>query len=202
MLAQYKLSPMIINFSGLTEIENDKKATEWFEQLIPFIGLHNSPKNYVEVDDPEGNICGIGRRYKHVYVPYSSSYAGADMMNLINEKWHSAFDCYEDYQRDMTSLEMYLCKRPEDILRNKLEDEKHRSDESKRIKELIENMSKIDCIKMSIYSDFKPSIIFPIAESIHIQNQLEELEENDTLFIQKVKMTQQEIDELPEFEGF
>lgn len=65
---------------------------------------------------------------------------------------------------------------------------------------------KIDCVKISIYEDFAPSIIVPVSELLikngSLQEEIDGLEEEDVLYITKVKMTQKEIDELPEFEGF
>jgi hypothetical protein len=63
---------------------------------------------------------------------------------------------------------------------------------------------KIECLKLSIYENFSPSIIAPLSEVLKgcFNEEYESLEEDDVLYITKVKMTQQEIDELPEFEGF
>lgn len=64
---------------------------------------------------------------------------------------------------------------------------------------------KIDCIKISIYEDFLPSIFCPISEigkNGALQEEIENLDYDDVLYIMKTKMTQKEIDELPEFEGF
>lgn len=64
---------------------------------------------------------------------------------------------------------------------------------------------KIECVKISIYEDFSPSIIVPVSELLRngsLQEEIDGLEEDDVLYITKVKMTQKEIDELPEFEGF
>lgn len=64
---------------------------------------------------------------------------------------------------------------------------------------------KIECVKISIYEDFAPSIIVPVSELIKngsLQEEIENLDDDDVLYLTKIKMTQKEIDELPEFEGF
>jgi hypothetical protein len=65
--------------------------------------------------------------------------------------------------------------------------------------------NKIECVKISIYEDFAPSIIVPISELTKngsLQEEIENLEDDDVLYLSKIKLTQKEIDELPEFEGF
>jgi hypothetical protein len=65
--------------------------------------------------------------------------------------------------------------------------------------------NKIECVKISIYEDFAPSIIVPISELKRdgsLQEEIENLDYDDVLYLTKVKLTQKEIDELPEFEGF
>ncbi len=65
--------------------------------------------------------------------------------------------------------------------------------------------NKIPCVKISIYDDFAPSIIVPISEMKKdgsLYEEIENLDDDDILYLTKVNLTQKEIDELPEFEGF
>lgn len=74
----------------------------------------------------------------------------------------------------------------------------------KRKNQMKPKSDKIDCLKLSIYENFAPSIIAPLSEVINgcYNEEFESLEEDDVLYITKVRLTQTEIDELPEFEGF
>lgn len=129
--AQYSLSPLSISFKHLNKQEEQKKATEWFQELIPYIHMHGYIDPWLNKFDNTKLL---------IYLGYPSHYKYADIANkaiamydLANDREHSSFII-----NDKSYTDMYLCLDTEAINeRERLAEEKS-IENKKRIKDFID----------------------------------------------------------------